>query len=333
MCDSRSSTDYDVKWVAKSTSSVFIYYEGSAYIKLALCLEPDGSCFYEHTDPAADDAFEESYAPNYEEIYACLTICNNATLESGYCEMMCQTSPKDVLLDLKAVNQAPFLTNPGQDVGVIDAKNCFASCKTKYWYVTYCNYMCFGSFHGPPVQTTTTTTTTTSTTTRKRYVPNYFFRTTKAPSVARTVAPTATATNGQCGYSAALSTLHISEKDDNTDYTIEIKISTDDDQKTENSTSDIYVDLNITSIVVNGKDVTVEGKYPWLVALRTNGGHHYCGGVILNKNWILTAAHCEFSTFGDRIIIGAHYRSNRGTETITKVVQNVKHPRGALTQR
>jgi len=84
---------------------------------------------------------------------------------------------------------------------------------------------------------------------------------------------------------------------------------------------------------VNGKDVTIRGKYPWLVALRTAGGHHYCGGAILDEWWILTAAHCQFSTFGDRVIIGAHLRRNDGSEIVAKVSQNIKHPSGKLTPR
>ncbi|RWS11157.1 serine proteinase stubble-like protein [Dinothrombium tinctorium] len=36
---------------------------------------------------------------------------------------------------------------------------------------------------------------------------------------------------------------------------------------------------------------TYPGEYPWVVSIRLNG-RHFCGGVLLNNKWILTAAHC-----------------------------------------
>ncbi|RWS30351.1 Trypsin-like protein [Leptotrombidium deliense] len=44
------------------------------------------------------------------------------------------------------------------------------------------------------------------------------------------------------------------------------------------------------SKVVGGND-TYDGEFPWTVSVRRNGAHH-CGGVIINRRWVLTAAHC-----------------------------------------
>ncbi|XP_041675067.1 chymotrypsin-2 [Drosophila eugracilis] len=43
--------------------------------------------------------------------------------------------------------------------------------------------------------------------------------------------------------------------------------------------------------VVNGTDSTVE-KYPFVVSMRGSTGSHSCGGSIISKQFVMTAAHC-----------------------------------------
>uniref|UniRef100_A0A672FTH6 chymotrypsin n=2 Tax=Salarias fasciatus TaxID=181472 RepID=A0A672FTH6_SALFA len=62
--------------------------------------------------------------------------------------------------------------------------------------------------------------------------------------------------------------------------------------------------------IVNGEEA-VPHSWPWQVSLQQSSGFHFCGGSLINANWVVTAAHCEVRTY-HRVVIGEH---NKGYGT------------------
>ncbi|KAK0094375.1 hypothetical protein PV326_011081 [Microctonus aethiopoides] len=73
--------------------------------------------------------------------------------------------------------------------------------------------------------------------------------------------------------------------------------------------------------IVNGEDVQ-SGEIPYQVSLQTMYNFHFCGGSVLTKNYVITAAHCVVDiTFNEmKIIAGStnlyHPKSTHAVEKI-----------------
>ncbi|KAI0218615.1 Cubilin [Lamellibrachia satsuma] len=71
-------------------------------------------------------------------------------------------------------------------------------------------------------------------------------------------------------------------------------------------------------------------SWPWQISLFLQGYGHICGGSILNKRWILTAAHCveDEKTSQLRVVVGEHNRYKfEGTEMVLEVERFFIYPR------
>uniref|UniRef100_A0A672TN09 Chymotrypsin like n=1 Tax=Strigops habroptila TaxID=2489341 RepID=A0A672TN09_STRHB len=77
--------------------------------------------------------------------------------------------------------------------------------------------------------------------------------------------------------------------------------------------------LSHTERIINGQD-TVPGLWPWQVSLQNRYGSHFCGGSLINENWVVTAAHCEFKPLLHVVILGGYDRTSRADPVQVKNV-------------
>ncbi|KAM3873284.1 trypsin-like [Diretmus argenteus] len=76
--------------------------------------------------------------------------------------------------------------------------------------------------------------------------------------------------------------------------------------------------------IIGGQECEPNSR-PYMASL--NYGYHFCGGVLINKQWVLSVAHCWYNPYAMQIILGEHdLRVFEDNEQLMKTNTIVWHP-------